>query len=390
MQISTQSTAPVKYCTSNDTAPGTGLTHTGRLRILGGVTHVPVPLLERYGDLLSRDREQFPITLGEGGTPLIHARRLGASLGLERLFLKFEGTNPTGSFKDRGMVLAVNRAISAGAKAVVCASTGNTSASAAAYAAAAGLPCHVILPAGKVARGKLAQALAAGARLVMVDGNFDAALTAVRRLGDEGLAVVVNSINPDRLEGQQTAAWEVVDTLGRAPDVLALPVGNAGNITAYWRGFRRYVDAGRTPGGALPRMLGFQAEGAAPIVRGEPVEAPETVATAIRIGNPASWEGATAARDESGGSIETVSDDEILETQRMIVELEGVFCEPASAAGVAGVRRLAAERRIGQEETVVCVLTGHGLKDPDAVQAEEGSLTPIAPELGAIRAAMEL
>ena len=367
-------------------APGTA----GCLRILGGVTHAPVSLLERYGDLLSRDGEHFPITLGEGGTPLIHARRLGATLGLERLFLKFEGTNPTGSFKDRGMVLAVNRAVSGGAKAVVCASTGNTSASAAAYAAAAGLPCHVILPAGKVARGKLAQALAAGARLVMVDGNFDAALTAVRRLGDEGLAVVVNSINPDRLEGQQTAAWEVIDTLGRAPDALALPVGNAGNITAYWRGFRRYVEAGRTPGGALPRMLGFQAEGAAPIVRGEPVDAPETVATAIRIGNPASWEGATAARDESGGSIETVSDDEILETQRMIVELEGVFCEPASAAGVAGVRRLATERRIGPEETVVCVLTGHGLKDPDAVQAEEGSLTPIAPELGAIRAAMEL
>ena len=368
-------------------APGTA----GCLRILGGVTHAaPVTLLERYGDLLSRDGEHFPITLGEGGTPLIHARRLGATLGLERLFLKFEGTNPTGSFKDRGMVLAVNRAVSAGARAVVCASTGNTSASAAAYAAAAGLPCHVILPAGKVARGKLAQALAAGARLVMVDGNFDAALTAVRRLGDEGLAVVVNSINPDRLEGQQTAAWEVIDTLGRAPDALALPVGNAGNITAYWRGFRRYVEAGRTPGGALPRMLGFQAEGAAPIVRGEPVEAPETVATAIRIGNPASWTGATEARDESGGVIETVTDEEILEVQRMIVELEGVFCEPASAAGVAGVRRLAAEGRIGREQTVVCVLTGHGLKDPDAVQPEEGSLTPIPPDLGSIREAMEL
>jgi threonine synthase len=284
----------------------------------------------------------------------------------------------------------VNRAVAAGAKAVVCASTGNTSASAAAYAAAAGLPCHVILPAGKVARGKLAQALAAGARLVMVDGNFDAALAAVRRLGDEGLAVVVNSINPDRLEGQQTGAFEVVDALGAAPDALALPVGNAGNITAYWRGFRAYADAGRTPGGGLPRMLGFQAEGAAPIVRGEPVEDPETVATAIRIGNPASWKGAVAARDESGGSIESVADDEILEVQRMIVQLEGVFCEPASAAGVAGVRRLAAEGRIAAEETVVCVLTGHGLKDPDAVQAEEGTLTPIPADLGSIREAMEL
>ncbi len=346
------------------------------------------PLLQHYRSLLARDGEDFPITLGEGTTPLIHARRLGAELGLRNLHLKFEGTNPTGSFKDRGMVLAVNRAVAAGARAVVCASTGNTSASAAAYAAAAGLPCHVILPAGKVARGKLAQALAAGARLVMVDGNFDAALAAVRRLGDEGVAVVVNSINPDRLDGQQTAAWEIVDALGDAPDTLALPVGNAGNITAYWRGFRRYAAEGRTP--RLPRMLGFQADGAAPIVRGEPVESPETVATAIRIGNPASWEGAVAARDESGGAIEAVSDEEILETQRMIVGLEGVFCEPASAAGVAGVRRLASQGRIGADEVVVCVLTGHGLKDPDAVQAEEGSLTPIPADFDSIRREMAL
>ena len=349
-----------------------------------------MPLLERYRALLARDGDEFPITLGEGGTPLIHARRLGDELGLTRLYVKFEGTNPTGSFKDRGMVLAVNRAITAGARAVVCASTGNTSASAAAYAAAAGLPCHVILPAGKVARGKLAQALVAGARLVMVDGNFDAALTAVRRLGEEGVAVVVNSINPDRLEGQQTAAWEIVDSLGRAPDCLALPVGNAGNITAYWRGFRRYADEGSARGESLPRMLGFQADGAAPIVRGEAIEAPETVATAIRIGNPASWQGALEARDESGGSIEAVSDDEILATQRLIVEREGIFCEPASAAGVAGVRRLVRERRIGPDEVVVCVLTGHGLKDPDAVQGEEGSLTPISADFGAIRAAMDL
>ena len=348
------------------------------------------PLLERYRDLLARDDEQFPITLGEGGTPLIHARRLGAEIGLANLYLKFEGVNPTGSFKDRGMVLAVNRAVSLGARAVVCASTGNTSASAAAYAAAAGLPCHVILPAGKVARGKLAQALAAGARLVMVDGNFDVALDAVRRLAEGGDAVVVNSINPDRLDGQQTAAFEVVDELGRVPDAVALPVGNAGNITAYWRGFRRYADEGRSPAGALPRMLGFQAEGAAPIVNGAPVEAPETVATAIRIGNPASWAGATTARDESGGLIEAVTDAEIMDAQRDIVQNEGVFCEPASAAGVAGVRRLAAEGRIGPDETVVCVLTGHGLKDPDSVQAEEGSLTPIAPDLESIRREMEL
>ncbi len=349
------------------------------------------PLLERYRDLLARGGEEFPITLGEGATPLIHARRLGAEIGLANLHLKFEGMNPTGSFKDRGMVLAVNRAVASGARALVCASTGNTSASAAAYGAAAGLPCHVILPAGKVARGKLAQALAAGARLVMVDGNFDAALDAVRRLGEDGTAVVVNSINPDRLDGQQTAAWEIVDSLGRAPDALALPVGNAGNITAYWRGFRRYAEAGRgDAAGGLPRMLGFQAEGAAPIVRGEPVESPETIATAIRIGNPAAWAGATAARDESGGAIEAVSDEEIMAAQRDIVRFEGIFCEPASAAGVAGVRRMVADGRIGSEETVVCVLTGHGLKDPDSVQAEEGTLTPIPPDLDSIRREMEL
>jgi threonine synthase len=342
-----------------------------------------VRLLERYRELLADDGEPFAISLGEGGTPLLRAARLGEAIGLDQLYLKVEGANPTGSFKDRGMVLAVNRAVEADARAVVCASTGNTSASAAAYAAAAGIPCHVILPAGKVARGKLAQALVAGARLTMVDGNFDEALEAVRRLGEEGVAVVVNSINPDRLAGQQTAAWEIVDELGRAPDVLALPVGNAGNITAYWRGFVRY-DRGR------PRMLGFQAEGAAPIVNGSPVDAPETVATAIRIGNPASWAGAVAARDESGGSIGAVSDDEILAAQRDIARLEGIFCEPASAAGVAGVRLLRAEGRIGGSEVVVCVLTGNGLKDPDAVQADEGALRAIPPDLASVRRALEL
>ncbi len=351
------------------------------------MTDASLPLLERYRELLGAGDEAFPITLGEGATPLVHARRLGAELGIANLHLKFEGTNPTGSFKDRGMVLAINRAVAAGARAVACASTGNTSASAAAYAAAAGLPCHVLLPAGKVARGKLAQALAAGATLIMIDGNFDAALDAVRRLGEEGSAVVVNSINPDRIAGQQTAAWEILDVLGRAPDTLALPVGNAGNITAYWAGFRRSKEL---RGSGLPRMAGFQADGAAPIVRGAPVDAPETVATAIRIGNPASWAGAVAARDESGGTIEAVSDEEILAAQRDVVRLEGVFCEPASAASVAGVRRMAGEGRIGPDEVVVCVLTGHGLKDPDAVQAEEGTLTPIPAELGAIRAAMGL
>jgi len=348
-----------------------------------------LPLLERYRDLLARSGEAFPITLGEGGTPLVHAARLGAELGLDALYLKFEGTNPTGSFKDRGMVLAVNRAVGSGARAVVCASTGNTAASAAAYAAAAGLPCHVVLPAGKVARGKLAQSLAAGARLITVDGNFDQALAAVRALGDEGSVAIVNSVNPDRIAGQQTGAFEIVDELGRAPDAVALPVGNAGNITSYWAGFVRYAASGRTDG-RRPRMLGFQADGAAPIVHGAPVESPETVATAIRIGNPASWGGAVAARDESGGLIESVTDDEILAMQLRIARSEGVFCEPASAAGVAGVARLAREDRLGRAETVVCVLTGHGLKDPDAVAAEEGSLTPVAADAAAIRQAMGL
>jgi threonine synthase len=345
-------------------------------------------LLERYRDLLAEPDEAFPLTLGEGGTPLIHARRLGEELGLDRLFLKFEGTNPTGSFKDRGMVLAVNRAVGNGARAVVCASTGNTAASAAAYAAASGIPCYVVLPAGKVARGKLAQAIAAGARLVMVDGNFDEALSAVRRLGEEGAAAVVNSINPDRIAGQQTVAWEIVDALGESPEAVALPVGNAGNITAAWAGFRRYADEGRTPGRRRPRMLGFQAAGAAPIVQGAPVEHPETAATAIRIGNPASWVGAETARDESGGTIEAVTDDEILQMQLRILRLEGIFCEPASAAGVAGVARLARGERLHRSEGVVCILTGHGLKDPDVVAGEEGTLTPVDADLGSIRAAI--
>jgi threonine synthase len=284
------------------------------------------------------------------------------------------------------MVLAVNRAVAAGARAVVCASTGNTAASAAAYAAAAGLPCHVVLPAGNVARGKLAQALAAGAQLIAIDGNFDQALAAVRGLGDGGSVAIVNSVNPDRIAGQQTGAFEIVDDLGRAPDALALPVGNAGNITAYWAGFVRLSASSQTDGGR-PRMLGFQAEGAAPIVLGRPVEAPKTAATAIRIGNPASWAGAVAARDESGGLIEAVSDEEILAMQLLIARREGVFCEPASAAGVAGVARLAREGRLEPSEIVVCILTGHGLKDPDIVEAGEKS-APIAADAASLRRAI--
>jgi threonine synthase len=348
----------------------------------------PTPLLERYRDVLGAADEPFPISLGEGGTPLVHARRLGAELGLDHLSLKFEGTNPTGSFKDRGMVLAVNRALAAGARMVVCASTGNTSASAAAYAAAAGLTCAVVLPEGKVARGKLAQALAVGARPVMVAGNFDAALEAVRELGAGGDAVVVNSINPDRIEGQQTVAWEICDALEGAPDAVALPVGNAGNITAAWRGFTAYAAAGRT-NGHLPRMLGFQAAGAAPIVAGAPVAEPETVATAIRIGNPASWAGAAAARDESDGLIESVTDDQILAAQADIARLEGIFCEPASAAGVAGVRQLAASGRLERSASVVCILTGHGLKDPDTAPGRFDDLRPVPPTAAAIREALD-
>ena len=340
----------------------------------------PAPLLERYRDRLARPGESFPVSLGEGGTPLVHARRLGAAIGLDHLYLKFEGTNPTGSFKDRGMVLAVNRALGSGARMVLCASTGNTSASAAAYAAAAGLTCGVVLPAGRVARGKLAQALAAGARLVVVEGNFDAALEAVRALGEAGDVVVVNSINPDRLEGQQTVAWEIADALDGAPDAVALPVGNAGNITAAWRGFVRI--------GKRPRMLGFQAAGAAPIVHGAPVPDPETVATAIRIGNPASWEGATTARDESNGLIESVTDAQILAAQGDIARLEGIFCEPASAAGVAGVRQLAEAGRLDRSTSVVCILTGHGLKDPDTAPGELGDLAPIPATADAIRRAI--
>jgi threonine synthase len=323
-------------------------------------------LLDRYAAYLPLSEATPRLSLGEGATPLVHADRLGASWGIPNLYLKFEGANPTGSFKDRGMVLAVAKAVEEGATAIVCASTGNTSASAAAYGAAAGLEVVVVLPAGKIAAGKLLQAQAAGARVLAVRGNFDAALAAVRELArkDERPVTLVNSLNPYRLLGQQTAAFEVCDDLGGPPDILAIPVGNAGNISAYWMGFRAYREAGQID--RLPRMWGFQAAGAAPIVLGRPVEHPETFATAIRIGNPASWEKAVAARDESGGLIEAVTDDEIFAAYRDVVALAGIFCEPASAASLAGVRRLRAEGRLDPEARVVCVLTGHGLKDPDS------------------------
>jgi threonine synthase len=326
-------------------------------------------LIDRYRDFLPVDAGTPVVSLGEGATPLLRARRLGDAVGLRNLHLKVEGQNPTGSFKDRGMVVAVAKALEAGARSVICASTGNTSASAAAYAAAAGLECVVVLPAGKIAVGKLLQALVFGARVIAVRGNFDEALRVVRALAeqDEHPVTLVNSVNPHRLEGQKTAAFEVCDDLGGAPDVLAIPVGNAGNISAYWRGFREYREAGRTA--AVPRMWGFQAAGAAPIVAGHPIEHPETVATAIRIGNPASWALATAARDESGGRIDAVTDDEILAAHRDVARLEGVFCEPSSAASVAGVAKLARTGDLDPNARVVCVLTGNGLKDPTTAEA---------------------
>jgi threonine synthase len=343
-------------------------------------------LIEAYREHLPVSDATPVITLLEGGTPLVRAERLSDELDLE-IWLKVEGANPTGSFKDRGMTMAITKAVETGAKVVVCASTGNTSASAAAYSARAGLTCGVVIPEGHIAMGKLAQALIHGARVVPVRGNFDQALDVVRELGQLGEVTVVNSINPFRIEGQKTAAFEIVDALGDAPDVHCIPVGNAGNITAYWRGYVEYERLGRS--GRTPRMLGWQARGAAPLVRGEPVLHPETIATAIRIGNPASWEGAVAARDESGGAIGDVSDAEILAAYRELAATEGVFVEPASAASVAGLRRARTEGMVAAGERVVCTVTGHGLKDPqraiDEVQLGDSvapSLDAVATELG--------
>jgi threonine synthase len=329
-------------------------------------------LVERYREFLPITAATPIISLGEGFTPLVRIDHIAKRIGIPNLYVKYEGMNPTGSFKDRGMVMAISKAVEGGAKAVICASTGNTSASAAAYGAAAGLEVIVVLPKGKIALGKLIQALAAGAKVVAVEGNFDEALRVVREMAEQKHhpVTLVNSVNPYRIDGQTTAAFEVCDDLGRAPDILVIPVGNAGNITAYWAGFSRYLAVGRI--GARPKMYGFQAAGAAPIVLGHPVEKPETIATAIRIGNPASWQQAVAARDESGGLIETVTDDEIVAAYRDLATSQGVFCEPASAASLAGVCKLAAAGRIDREATVVCVLTGHGLKDPETAERTAG------------------
>jgi threonine synthase len=340
-------------------------------------------LIDRYAALLPVGARTPRLTLGEGGTPLVRSGWLERELGIDEVWLKCEGANPTGSFKDRGMVIAVAKAVEEGSRAVLCASTGNTAASAAAYAARAGLPCTVVLPAGHVALGKLVQAIAFGARIVAVRGAFDAALAVVRELGASGEATLVNSINPYRIEGQKTAAFEICEALGDAPDALFIPVGNAGNITAYWRGFTQAPAAGFAK--KRPRLFGFQAEGAAPIVRGEPVEEPQTVATAIRIGNPASWDGAVRARDESNGAIEAVSDAQIMDAYQQLARRDGVFVEPASAASVAGLRARAKSGGVTGLRRVVCVLTGNGLKDPDSARALAGPLTEVDATADAVR-----
>ncbi|MCJ7781191.1 MAG: threonine synthase [Acidimicrobiia bacterium] len=329
-------------------------------------------IIEAYRDRLPVGPDTPVVTLLEGDTPLIPAPALSKAVQ-RQVYLKFEGLNPTGSFKDRGMTLAVSKAVEDGARAVACASTGNTSASAAAYAQRAGISSIVVIPSGKIARGKLAQAIVHGATIVPIDGSFDDALAIVLELTGGHDVVLVNSINPYRIAGQQTAAWEIVDTMGSAPAVQALPVGNAGNITAYWKGY--------TAIGETPRMWGFQAAGAAPIVYGEIIDDPETIATAIRIGNPASWNEAVAARDESGGRIEAVTDDEILDAYRFLASREGVFCEPASAAGVAGILKYRDDLPDGP---IVCTLTGHGLKDPETAVLEAVLPAPIPPRLDAV------
>jgi len=346
-------------------------------------------LLTTYRNYLPITPNTPALTLGEGDTPLVTAPAISRETGAE-VWLKLEGCNPTGSFKDRGMVVAVAKAVEEKSRAVICASTGNTAASAAAYAARAGLMCAVVIPSGKIALGKLSQAIIHHARVLPIEGNFDAALKLVRELAEQDSITLVNSVNPYRIEGQKTGAFEIVDALGDVPDTLcvALPVGNAGNITAYWRGFTEYHKIGQLS--RLPRMFGFQAAGAAPIVNGAPVENPQTVATAIRIGNPASWRGATNARDESGGLIEAVTDDEILAAYRLLAEREGVFCEPASAAGVAGILKLARENRLPRGARIVCILTGSGLKDPDNAIAQAEMPKPLPATMDALMKALGL
>jgi threonine synthase len=351
-------------------------------------------VIERYRDYLPVTELTPMVSLGEGNTPLLFCPRLSKRVG-RAVFVKNEGVNPTGSFKDRGMTVAVSKAIERGAKALICASTGNTSASAAAYAARAGISCAVILPAGKIATGKLLQAYVYGAKIVAIDGNFDDALRIVRELGESGDLAIVNSINPDRIAGQKTAAFEVIDVLGDAPDFHLLPVGNAGNITAYWAGYREYHASGRST--KLPVMLGFQATGAAPIFYNCIVEKPETVASAIRIGNPASWKQAGAVLTESHGAIDIVSDEEILAAQMWLAQHEGVFVEPASAAPIAGLFKCCNSpdaayslQKIPERSRIVCTVTGHGLKDPDVITARMKELKSVPATVNDVRGAVGL
>ena len=351
------------------------------------MAHVWRGLIEEYRDRLPVTDATPVVSLREGGTPLVYACVVSEMVGCE-VWLKYDGANPTGSFKDRGMTMAISKAAEAGAKAVICASTGNTSASAAAYAAKAGMASAVLVPQGKIAMGKLAQAIVHGARLLQVEGNFDDCLELARKLAIDYPVELVNSVNPARIEGQKTAAFEVVDQLGRAPDIHCLPVGNAGNITAYWRGYTEYAADGTAA--SRPRMWGFQAAGAAPLVSGEPVLHPETIATAIRIGNPASWDGAIDARETSGGLIDAVTDDEILDAYRLLARKEALFCEPASAASVAGLLKMHAAGALDAGQVVVCTLTGNGLKDTQWAldAAEEPVVVPV--DAGAVAGALGL
>ncbi len=342
--------------------------------------------------VLARNKDFLPITpqtpilsMGEGNTPLVRCARLEKEIGCGELYLKLEGCNPTGSFKDRGMVVAVAKALEAGSKAIMCASTGNTSASAAAYAAYCGLEAIIVVPKGKIAMGKLAQAIVYGAKIVAIDGNFDQALNIVRSLTEKHPVTLVNSVNPYRIEGQKTAAFEIIEVLGDAPDYLFIPVGNAGNITAYWKGFKEYYQSGKAK--LRPKMMGFQAEGAAPIVRGYPIAEPKTIASAIRIGNPASWQKAVAARDESGGTIDMVSDEDIMSAYRLMATKAGIFGEPASAASVAGLIKLSRNMDYSQKK-VVCIVTGNGLKDADVALKDAQPFLELKPDLKAIEKAL--
>jgi threonine synthase len=344
-------------------------------------------VIERYAEFLPITSATPRVDLGEGSTPLVRSERIGPALGIE-LYFKLESCNPTGSFKDRGMVVAVAKAIEEGAKAVLCASTGNTSASAAAYAAHCGLEAYVFLPTGGITEGKLAQSIAYGAQIVAIEGSFDDALRLAREFCDRHPVALVNSVNPHRIAGQKTAAFEIVDALGDAPDFLFIPVGNAGNITAYWSGFQEYFRRERAT--RKPRLMGFQAAGAAPIVLGHVVDEPRTVASAIRIGNPASWQSATAARDESGGAIDSVTDEEILDAYRRLAREEGVFCEPASAASLAGLLKTVAGSDALTGHSCVCVITGSGLKDPDTAMTITNREVRVPANLGAIETELRL